>query len=231
MKQERAATICERSFFPAFHKSFIDSTVQLLPKAAGYSTPLRDEDIVDALLVNAIHDGIEAVHEVSVKESETAGTTLCSLFLVPVDHQKHVHGMRQSDPWQPTQTDVAAAEMGVAADCGRSYKVLCANIGDSRCVMVGCSAEPIKASSRAASFERGNSANNLAAMAAEGKASSQAQPTLSISRSARSFASLSSHYLSALGSIWITQSTKVSESKAELQGRGNSIYATAVYDP
>jgi hypothetical protein len=129
--------------YTAVRKSYSDYTT-ILSTAAGYSTPLRDEDIVDALFVKAIHDGVEAVHEASVRESETAGTTLCSLFLVPVDHQKHVHGMRQSDPWQPPQADVAAAEMGVAADCGRSYKVLCANIGDSRCVMLGCSAEPLQ---------------------------------------------------------------------------------------
>jgi serine/threonine protein phosphatase PrpC len=155
--------------FAATHKSYIDSTVQLLPKATVYSTSLRDEDIVDALLVNAIHDGVEAVHEASVKESETAGTTLCSLFLVPVDHQKHVHGMRQSDPWQPPQADVAAAEMGVAADCGRSYKVLCANIGDSRCVMVGCSAEP------ASDFEANLRRSRLSTMASpdEKKSSSR----------------------------------------------------------
>ena len=208
------------------HKSYIESTA-MLPKAAGYSTSLRDEDIVDALLVNAIHDGVEAVHEASVKESETAGTTLCSLFLVPVDHQKHVHGMRQSDPWQPPQADVAAAEMGVAADCGRSYKVLCANIGDSRCVMVGCSAEPIKVVRKSAIISRGNSVNNLAAMAAESKASPQAQPTLSLYPTARTFSALSSNNLFALGdenkgsnspsnnpsrTVWNMQSPKESDS-------------------
>ena len=178
---------------------------------------------MDALFVNAIHDGVAAVHEASVKESETAGTTLCSLFLVPVDHQKHVHSMRQSDPWQPPQADVATAEMGVTTDHGRSYKVICANIGDSRSVMVGCSAEPIKVSSRAVSIERGNSSTNLAAEAVDGKAAQQTQPTLPVSRNARSFTSLSSNNLAALGSIWSIQSSKVSESKSELEGRDSHI--------
>jgi hypothetical protein len=85
----------------------------------------------------------------------------------------------------------------VAADCGRSYKVLCANIGDSRCVMVGCSAEPIKVVRKGVIISRGNSVNNLAAMAAEGKASPQAQPTLSLSPTARTSPALSSHNLFA----------------------------------
>ena len=176
---------------------------------------------MDALFVKAIHDGVEVVHEASVWESETAGTTLCSLFLVPVDHQKHVHGMHQSDPGQPLQADVAAAEMEVTTDGGRSYKVVCANIGDSRCVMVGCSAEPIKVSTRAVSVDGENSSNNPMLM--ESRVSQKAQPTFSLPRTARSSTSSSSTNLPALGSIWSTHSSKVSGSKADLEGRGNSI--------
>ena len=166
--KEKSANICEEKLYAATKKSYSRSTA-MLSSIAAYPAVLRDEDIVDTFLVKAIHDGVEAVHEASVKESETAGTTLCSLFLVPVDHQKHVHGMRQSDPWQPPQADVAAAEMGVAADCGRSYKVLCANIGDSRCVMVGCSAEP------ASDFEANLRRSRLSTMASpdEKKSSSR----------------------------------------------------------
>ena len=109
---------------------------------------------MDTLFVKAIHEGVAAVHEASIRESETAGTTLCSLFLIPIDHQKQMHDILQSstapattEPWQPPQADVAAADLGLinTTDCGRSYKVMCANVGDSRCVMVGCSAEPAPA--------------------------------------------------------------------------------------
>lgn len=104
--------------------------------------------------MKAVHDGVAAVHEASIRDGETAGTTMCSLFLLPIDHQKHVHSVRQSssataqtiaEPWQPSQADVAAEELGLTntAEYGQSYKVICANVGDSRCVMVGCSAESV----------------------------------------------------------------------------------------
>ena len=128
----------------------------MLPSINEYPAVLRNEDVVDALFVKAVHDGVAAVHEASIRESETAGTTMCSLFLLPIDHQKHVHSVRQSssataqsiaEPWQPSQADVAAEELGLTsiAEYGQSYKVMCANVGDSRCVMVGCSAEPVPA--------------------------------------------------------------------------------------
>lgn len=183
---------------------------------------------MDALYVKAIHDGVSAVHEASVKESETAGTTLCSLFLVPIDHQKHVHDLRQlpaapapataaAEPWQPPQADTAAAELGLTntANFGRSYKVMCANVGDSRCVMVGCSAEPVKISRRGATISAGNSSNNLAALAVENRGSQPA--TSSLSRSAKTIGSMSSTNLSALGSIWGTHRSKVSESNKHLE--------------
>ena len=157
---------------------------------------------------------------------------MCSLFLVPIDHQKHVHDMRQSssaqataEPWQPPQADVAAAELGLTntADYGRSYKVMCANVGDSRCVMVGCSAEPIKVSRKGASAYGGNSSNNLAA-------SLHSQSTFSLSRSAKSIGSISNTNLFAMSeenkgnnspvylprSIWTIQTSTDSESSGSL---------------
>ena len=189
---------------------------------------IRNDDIVDTLFVKAIHDGVAAVHEASIRESETAGTTLCSLFLVPIEHQKQMHDILQSstapataEPWQPPQADVAAAELGLinTTDCGRSYKVMCANVGDSRCVMVGCSAEPVKVSRKGASLSGGTSSNNLGA-------SMHSQPTFSLYRSAKSIGSFPSTNLSAMSeenkgnstpvyaprSIWTMQTSTDSDS-------------------
>ena len=145
--QNKSANICEEKLYAAISKSYSENTA-MLTNVGECPATIHCEDVVDALFVKAIHEGVAAVHEASIRESETAGTTLCSLFLVPIEHQMIMNDMRHSstaEPWQPPQADMAAAELGLinTTDCGRSYKVMCANVGDSRCVMVGCSAEPV----------------------------------------------------------------------------------------
>eukprot|EP01036_Dinobryon_divergens_P036168 gene36168-47025_t len=146
----KSANICEEKLYAAISKSFSDNNA-MLTDFSECPTTIHSEDIVDALYVKAIHDGVAAVHEASIRASETAGTTMCSLFLLPINYQNIVEESRKSsataamEPWQPPQADMAAAQLGLTntPDFGRSYKVICANVGDSRCVMVGCSAEPV----------------------------------------------------------------------------------------
>lgn len=106
---------------------------------------LGKEGISDAIFCKALNDSVASVHQSIVASGDLrSGSTMCSLFLIPCDIEivPRMPGIAFQGHEGLQGADRTAAEAGINPEsCGRSYRVLCANIGDSRCAMFGMEAE------------------------------------------------------------------------------------------
>ena len=121
---------------------------------------LQEEQIIDALFCHSLNENTLKAHNKVILDTSLTGTTMCSIFLIPIQHQRYLNKIRleyssstssNTRPFLNSPADQTATDMGVLpkyAEFGRTYRVICGSVGDSRCVMVGCSAEPIEMQSK-----------------------------------------------------------------------------------
>eukprot|EP00597_Dinobryon_sp_UTEXLB2267_P004620 CAMPEP_0170067132 /NCGR_PEP_ID=MMETSP0019_2-20121128/6598_1 /TAXON_ID=98059 /ORGANISM="Dinobryon sp., Strain UTEXLB2267" /LENGTH=778 /DNA_ID=CAMNT_0010274453 /DNA_START=68 /DNA_END=2404 /DNA_ORIENTATION=+ len=162
---------------------------------------LQEEQIIDALFCHSLNENTLKAHNKILLDSNLTGTTMCSIFLIPIYHQRYLNKVRleatnsKCRPFMSSPADQVATDMGVLpkyGDFGHTYRVICGSIGDSRCVMVGCSAEPIELASKD-SLDVSNHAfsrtSTLTALSGSGNASSS--PPIIIKKRATSMQSFS----------------------------------------
>lgn len=135
-----AANVCAENIRPFICESFT-RVVANISRPIDVHSYLRNEDIADIIITEAINEGINALHDNCIRTNESDGTTLCSLFLVPAEFQQNIPLNLNSSKGTTAKAPLQATDLP-SQELGRSYKAICANVGDSRCVMVSSSAEP-----------------------------------------------------------------------------------------
>lgn len=128
------------------YKQFCEENMNNLDDYDKFIDLLNEEDKLDSILCHAINETIDNLN-ITIQMESTAGSTVCSLFLRNVYEHNNNNNI----------------------DCSKKDKILiqtrayCANIGDSRCVMVTaipCSTDQHPKHSISEFFKRRNFSND-----------------------------------------------------------------------
>eukprot|EP01036_Dinobryon_divergens_P028474 gene28474-37424_t len=111
------------------HKKILSRFLEL------FSYFLRSGDLSKSLLSVAINESIRNIHE-DIIYDDNSGCTMASVFIFPVTHDSLLRTGADDNGERVSASTTLNEEVS-----GRSFHVVCANTGDSRCVVITCSAE------------------------------------------------------------------------------------------